>query len=297
MKDFQSLKQKAKQLPLRKIAVANPLDKATLEALKMANETFPLKSFLIGNKDEIEAFIAENNIELLNYEIFNIKEENEIAAKAVSLIKNKEADILMKGLISTNEILKAVVNRETGIRTNKLLSHVAVFSYPNYHKLLFVSDCAMIIEPTFEQKVNIVENIVSLMKKLDFKQPKIAAISAVEKVNPKMKSSVEAHNLQEHFKTLEFLVEGPFAVDNIVSLKSRQLKGINSLVANDADALVFPNIDAGNAFYKTSVYLANATVAGVVLGALSPIVLTSRADDLSTKYYSILLAGVYSYDS
>lgn len=298
MKDFKQLEKLAKDIPLRKIAVANPADIATLKALSDASKVFPLKSILIGKESEIEGLLKENEISLSNYEIINLTEIEEIAQKAVSLVRNNEADILMKGLIDTNSILRAVVNRDTGIRTGKLISHISVFSYETYHKLLLASDCAMIINPTFEQKVSIIDNVIDLANKLNIQYPKVGVISAVEKVNPHMQSSVEANNLKEHFAGNEdFIVDGPFAVDNVISKEAKELKSIKSVVAANADALIFPNIDAGNVFYKTSVYLANATVAGIVLGAKSPIVLTSRADSYLTKYYSILLAGVYSYEN
>lgn len=297
MKDFKQLEKQAKNIPLRKIAIANPVDIATLKALSDASKVFPLKSFLIGSKSEINALLKENDITLTDYEIINLTELDEIAKKAVSLVRNNEADILMKGLIDTKVILRAVVNREEGIRTGKLISHVSVFSYNTYHKLLFASDCAMIIEPTFEQKISIIENLTDLTKKLNIENTKVGVISAVEKVNPNMLSSVEANDLKEHFKdSVDFIVDGPFAVDNVVSKEAKEVKGLTSTVAADADALIFPDIDAGNVFYKTSVYLANAIVAGIVLGAKAPIVLTSRADSYLTKYYSILLAGVYSYE-
>lgn len=299
MTKFQDLIKFSKSLPLRRIAVANPVDKSTLTALSKASETFPLESFLIGPKTEIEAVMKENKIKLNNYKIIDIINDEEIAKKAVSLIKAKEADILMKGLIDTRVILRAVVNREEGIRTNKLLSHISVFSFPNYHKLLLASDCAMIISPTYEQKISIIENLLVLLKKLKINYPKIGLISAVEKVNPQILSSVEANDLKLYYEkrnSNDFLVDGPFAIDNVISTEAAKIKNINSLVAGDADAIVFPNIDSGNVFYKTSVYLSNASVAGLVLGAMAPIVLTSRADSLQTKYYSILLAGVYSYE-
>lgn len=299
MKNFEDLISLSKKIPLRKIVVANPTETATLEALVKASNVFNLKSILVGPKTIIEALIKENKIKLNNFEIIDLTDLEEIAKTSVLLIKNKEADILMKGLIDTKVILKAVVDRENGIRTDKLLSHVTVFSLKNYHKLLFASDCAMNIEPTLNQKQDIIENLLKLMERLEISYPKIAVISAVEKVNPKMRSSVEADNLKNHFKEIKgnFIVDGPFAVDNVISKESALIKGINSPAAGDADGLIFPNIDAGNVFYKTVMYLAEAEAAGLILGAKAPIVLTSRADSFQTKYLSILLAGVYSYES
>lgn len=299
MRNFDDLVKLSKSLPPKKIVVANPVEKTTLEALTKASNLFSLTSILIGSKLKIEQILKENKINLKNYQIIDIEDLEEIAKTAVKIVKNKEADILMKGLIDTKVILKAVVNREEGIRTDKLLSHVTVFSFPSYHKLLFASDCAMIIEPTLEQKIAITNNLLDLFKKLKIKEPKIGIISAVEKVNPKMLSSVHAEQLKDYYqkKNNPFLVDGPFAIDNVVSKDSAKIKNIKSPVAGDADGLIFPDIDAGNVFYKTSVYLAEALAAGLILGAKVPIVLTSRADSLKTKYYSILLAGVYSNEN
>lgn len=296
MKNFDDLVKLSKSLPPKKIVVANPIEKRTLEALVKASNVFSLTSILIGPKPKIEKSLMDNKINLKNYQIIDIDDLEEIAKTAVKIIKNKEADILMKGLIDTKIILKAVVNKEEGIRTDRLLSHVTIFSFPIYHKLLFASDCAMIIEPTLEQKIAITNNLLDLLKKLQIKQPKIGIISAVEKVNPKILSSVHAEQIKDYYKEKNniFLVDGPFAIDNVISKDSAEIKKIDSLVAGDADGLIFPDIDAGNVFYKTAVYLANAEAAGLILGAEAPIVLTSRADSLSTKYFSILLAGVYS---
>lgn len=294
MKDFNDLIELSKTLKETTIVAANPADKASLEALEKASKTFPLKSILVGSKTKIEAILKECDISLLNYEIIDLEDLEEIAKKAVQIVDSGTANILMKGLIDTRTILKEVVNKETGIRTGKLLSHVTALEYPNHHKLLLASDCAMVTSPTYNQKIAIIDNLLELAFKLKIAKPKVAIISAVEKVNPKIESSVEASALKDYYSASQgFIVDGPFAVDNVVSLDAAEIKGIASPVAGDADALIFPNIDAGNVFYKTSVYLANATAAGIILGAKVPIVLTSRADGLLTKFYSILLAGVY----
>lgn len=299
MKNFNDLVLLTKDLPKRKIVVANPTENTTLEALLKASKVLSLEIILVGPKTIIEKTLNDYNITLKNYKIIDIEDLELIAKTSVNIIKNKEADILMKGLIDTKTILKAVVNKQEGIRTDKLLTHVAVFSFENYHKLLFASDCAMVIEPTFDQKIAIINNMLNLLEKLKIKEPKIGVISAVEKVNPNINSSVEAAKLKEYYSSIngDFIVDGPFAVDNVISKLSAKIKNINSVVAANADGLIFPNIDAGNVFYKTSIYLANAVAAGLILGAKAPIVLTSRADSLLTKYYSILLAGVYSYGS
>lgn len=295
MKNFKDLEVLSKTISKKRVVVANPLEVNTLKALYKASLIFPIEATLIGPKTVIEKLLKENKIHLKNYKIIDLEDLEEIAKKSVMAVKNKEADILMKGLIETKIILKAVVDKEFGIRTDKLLSHITLFSLKTYHKLLFASDCAMIIEPTLDQKIKITDNLITLLEKLQIKNPKIGIISATEKVNPKMISSVHAEQIKNHYKgNYNVHVDGPFGLDNVISKTSAHIKGIDSIVAGDADGLIFPNIDAGNVFYKTAVYLVNGTAAGLILGAIAPIVLTSRSDSFLTKYYSILLAGVAS---
>jgi phosphate butyryltransferase len=198
----------------------------------------------------------------------------------------------MKGLIDTKVLLKGVVNSDYGIKDAKLLSHVGIVSYPTHDKVLFATDGAMNISPDVSQKIMIIEAAVKLAKSLGYDKPKVGLVSAVEKVNPKILSTVEAKEIVDYYqdKKIDFYIDGPFAVDNLVSMESVKQKNITSIVGGDADILVFPNLDAGNIFYKTSVFLANGKSAGIVLGAKVPIVLTSRADSAEAKLNSILLA-------
>jgi phosphate butyryltransferase len=268
-------------------------DPIVIDAIADAVELGLIEPILIGNEERIRQIIQNKKLQA---QIIPAIDPEEAAKIAVRMIKNKEADFLMKGLIETKVLLKAVVNSETGIKSGRLLSHVALFSMPTIDRVLLATDCAMNIQPDEDGMIGIIENAVQLAKTLDYKRPKIAVISAAEKVNPKLSSSVMAEKLTQHFQNVkDFFVQGPFALDNVVSLKSAQHKGLSGEVAGKADILIFPNLDAGNIFYKSAVFLANAEVAGVIVGAQCPIVLTSRSDSGRSKLNSIILAMVYNY--
>lgn len=297
MKNIENLIKFKDKIKGKIIAVVNAHEKTVLQALNKACDLVEIKPILIGDEIKIKKLINDEKLDFKNLEIINIVDDTLAAEKAVLLVRENKANLLMKGLIDTKIILKAVVNKEKGIRNNKLLSHVTMAFFPSLSKPLFLTDCAMIISPTVEQKIQIIDNALDLVKKLEINNPKVAIISAVEKPNPNIKSSIDAVEIIEHYNRLgntNFLIDGPFAIDNVISKESAKIKGITSEVANEPDILLFPNIDAGNVFYKTAVYLANAKAAGVIIGAKAPIVLTSRSDSLESKLYSILLAGVYS---
>lgn len=297
MKSIKDLIKFKDKISGKKIVVVNAAEATVLKALAEAYKLAGIEAILIGDEQKINQIINEENLEFNKLEIIDLKDDLKAAEKAVEVIKNNKANLLMKGLIDTKVILKAVVNKEIGIRENKLLSHVTAVSYPNIDKVFFITDCAMVIEPTIEQKIAIIDNAITLTKKLEINKPKVAIISAVEKVNPNIKSSIEAEMIIDYYNKIndkEILIDGPFAIDNLFSKEAAAIKGITSIVAGDPDILLFPNIDAGNVFYKTSIYLAGAKAAGIIIGAKAPIVLTSRADSLENKLYSILLAGVYS---
>lgn len=285
----------AKKLPKQRLVVASAEDDFVLEAICAAERESLIVPILIGNKKEISA-----KLESMNYSgestIIEAETAEEAAALAVKMIRAGEADILMKGLLETRVLLKAVVNSDTGIKERKLLSHLTLFSFPKFSRLLAGSDCAMIINPGIEEKKGIIENAAFFMQRIGRFHPHIALLSATEKANPKLPSSTEAKELTEFYREEKnFSVEGPFALDNILSAASRKHKNIESEVAEAADVLIFPDLDAGNIFYKTAVHLGNAEVAGLVLGAKVPIVLTSRADSGKSKLNSIALAMVYNY--
>jgi phosphate butyryltransferase len=285
-----------KDLPIQRLVVAMANDDHVIEAVELARKKQAIKPILIGPSDAIKHLLQVHQYPLDEYILIDAMSAEEAAMKAVEMIKNKKADLLMKGLLDTKVLLKMVVNKETGIRDEGLLSHVAVFSFPKLNRLLFATDCAMVINPSVDEKETMINNVLKLTNTLGYTQPKVGIVSAVEKVNPKIPSTVEAMELVERFKDRDdVLVDGPFALDNLVSMASVHHKDLKSRVAGKADVLVFPNLEAGNIFYKTSVFLADAEVCGLIIGAKCPIILTSRADDVTAKLNSILLAKVYHY--
>jgi len=291
LKKVSELKSLVKQINRKKIAVVFAHDDHVIEAIKAASDLGVVDPILIGKRKEIEELIQEFKLEK-PYTIIDEADGEKATRIAMDMVNNKEVDILMKGLIDTKVLLKGVVNSEFGIKDAPLLSHVGIVSYPFHHKVLFATDGAMNIEPNVEQKIMLIEAAVRLAHSLGYDMPKVGLVSAVEKVNPKIKSTVEAKEIVDHYqdKDIDFYIDGPFAVDNLVSMDSVKQKNITSIVGGDCDILVFPNLDGGNIFYKTSVFLAGGDSAGVVLGAKVPIVLTSRADTAEAKLNSILLA-------
>ncbi|HPT89104.1 MAG TPA: bifunctional enoyl-CoA hydratase/phosphate acetyltransferase [Bacilli bacterium] len=294
IKNLDQIYELAKSKPTKKLAVVWVEGKEVLEAVIEAKKDNLVEPILIGPKTIVNE-LQELQVNPGDFTIINCETKDEAATVGVTLIRENKADILMKGLIDTNALLKAVVNRDTGIRTGRLLSHVALVSFPTLARILFCSDIAMNISPTVEQKIEIIYNLLRVMKSLGYEKPRIGLASAIEKVNPKMQSSVEAAEIANYFKDkdIEAIIDGPFALDNLVSIEAAKEKNITSPVAGVADGIIFPDIDAGNIFYKTAQFLAGATSAGIVVGAKAPICLTSRADTKQTKLYSIALAVVY----
>lgn len=297
MKSFYELLELAKINGPKKISVAAAHDKEVLTAIKHAISENIAKPILIGDEDKIKEISKGIGLNLHKISVIDIKDNTDASQKAVSLVSSGEADIVMKGLVDTSIILKAVLDKDIGLRTGNILSHVAVFETENYHKLLFITDPAMNIAPDAEEKRQILENAIDLAHSLGLKCPKAAVICAKEKVSNKMQSTVDAQLLVELNKQDRIrgcIVEGPFGLDNAISKEAAELKGINSKVAGDADILLMPNIEAGNIFYKALTYFSNSENAGIIMGARCPIVLTSRADSDRAKLNSIALAVLYA---
>lgn len=293
--DFNALVNLGKNLPQKRLVVCGGENETVQRAVKHAADLGLVKAILVGPADKIRETQCKVGLEA---EVVDAESREEAAAKAVALIRTGEADILMKGMVDTSVLLKEVVNRETGIRLSGLLSHVTVFSIPKLNRLLLATDCAMVIAPDFTDKVRIIDNAINVAHALGIAIPKVAVLSATEKVNPKMPSSEEAAALARHFAGSEdVIVAGPYALDNVISEEAARHKGIMGGAAGAADVIVFPGIEAGNIFYKTVVHLADAVPAGIVVGARSPIVLTSRADSEQAKFYSIVLAMVVDHEA
>ncbi|MFA6360974.1 MAG: bifunctional enoyl-CoA hydratase/phosphate acetyltransferase [Dysgonamonadaceae bacterium] len=289
------LTEKARSKTKRKIAVAAAEDEAVLKSLKAAVNENIVIPVLVGDKSEIEKIAKSIGFDLNYIQIIhNDKGANISAQIAVSLVKNGEADILMKGFVSTGSLLKAVLDKENGLRKGQVLSHVAFFESPYYHKLLCVTDVAMNIAPDFDTKVHILNNAVEACHKIGIMNPKVAVIAAVETVNPKMEATVHAAMLKTMSDRKQIsgcIVDGPLAIDNTISKEAAMHKGIVSKVAGDCDVILVPDIEAGNIFYKALNFLGGATTAAVIMGATVPIVLTSRSDSESSKMFSIALAA------
>lgn len=289
IRNFDDLIKFAKERGPKKIAVACADDTDVLKAIENARTEGIAEGILVGDKELIEKAAVDAGVDISAYEVIDEKDRAVASLKAVALVSDGEASIVMKGLVDTSIILKAVLNKEVGLRTGNLLSHVAVFDVPSYHKILLVTDAAMNIEPSLEDKVQIIENSLSVSRALDIEVAKVAAIAAKEKVSEKMKATVDAGELAK--MSIEgCIVGGPFGLDNAVSKEAARIKGIDHEVAGDADILLAPRIEAGNVLYKTLGFLCESKSAGIIVGAKAPIVLTSRADSDESKFNSIALS-------
>lgn len=273
------------------LSVAAAHDEEVLLAIQGACEKDIIKPILIGKEDKIREISREIGFNLDDIKVINRDTIEECAECAVKLVSSKEADFVMKGLLDTSVILKAVLNKEWGLRTDSLLSHVMVYEIPAYHKLLVTTDGGMNIAPDYEQKVKILKNAIDATKPLGLEKIKVACLAAKEKVNPKMPATLDAKALEDACKEGEFgegvVVEGPLAFDLAVSKESARIKGFESEVAGDTDIMLMPTIEVGNGIGKTLTYFAGAKSAGIIMGAKAPIVLVSRADSHESKLYSI----------
>lgn len=278
----------------RRVAVVAAQDEHTLEAVFKAHKNNIVDPILIGDKGKIKEILDKNSYILDDEFIIDVENESAAAYKAVELVKNNGADFIMKGKIQTADLLRAVVDREKGIRTGNLMSHFAILEIPSYHKLLVITDGGMVMYPTFEQKEQIIENAVETLKALGYKKPKIGILAAVEKVNPKMPETVdgeELRKLNENGEIKDCIIEGPISYDLAIDKESAEIKGFNSSVAGDVDILIPPNIATGNILAKSLIYSANAKMAGLIIGAKVPIVLTSRGSSSEEKYLSLVLSA------
>lgn len=280
--------------PKKTVAVAVAEDHEVIEAVAKAI-TLQLAQFrLYGNQEKIMGMLQEHGLQTSEHiEVIAAQSSAEAAELSVKAVRNGEADVLMKGNIPTANILKAVLNKEWGLRKGSVLSHVAAFEVPNYNRLIFVTDAAMNIAPDVTQKAAIIQNTVEVARAIGIDLPKVAPIAAVEVVNPAMQATIDAAMLTQMNRRGQIkncVVDGPLALDNAVSQIAAEHKGIVSDVAGKADILLVPTIEAGNVLYKSLVYFADAKVGAMIAGAKAPIVLTSRADSAETKVYSLALA-------
>lgn len=286
----------AKQGQTMRLVVAAAQDEDVLGAVCKAAEEGLIIPILVGDRNAIFEIAEREALNVSNYEIVDITDLTEAAKASVKMVSEGKGDFLMKGLIDTAILLKAVLDKEIGLRTDRLLSHVMIYDVPHYHKLIYLTDGGMNIEPSYDEKVKIVENAIDACKALGTEVVKVAALAAKEKVSEKMPTTVDARKLQELCETGYFgegvIVEGPLAMDLAVSEEAAAVKKFSSKIAGDTDILMVPTIEVGNGIGKTLTYLAGAESAGIIMGAKVPVVLVSRADSYEAKLNSIALGSV-----
>jgi phosphate butyryltransferase len=297
LRSFSEILEKVKSNERKKIAVAAAQDEPVLEAIRDAMNIGMVEAILVGDKDKILEIADKINLNVNDLEIIHEPDNNKAALKAVELVSSGKAHMVMKGLLETSTILKAVLNKEIGLRSGKLMSHVAVFEIPGFDRLIFVTDAALNMYPDLKAKVDILSNAVSVAHALEIENPKVAPICAVEVVNPDMPATIDAamlSKMNERGQIKGCIVDGPLAIDNALSAEAAQHKKINSPVAGKADILLLPNIEAANVMYKTLTYTTNSKSGGIIVGASAPVVLTSRADSPESKLNAIALAALVS---
>jgi phosphate butyryltransferase len=295
IKNFEELLEIAKSKPKMKLSVAAAQDDEVLIAVDSARKLGIVEAILVGDKEKIEKIAEAASIDVTKYEIVDCKDLKEAARTAVSLVSQGKADYLMKGLIGTADLLKAVLDKEIGLRGGGLLSHVMVYSVPTYHKLLFLTDGGMVTYPDLNQKVQLINNAVKVAKSLEVSPINVVPLAAVEVINPDMQATLDAAALAKMNQRGQIkgcIVDGPLALDNAISKEAAKHKGIESPVAGEADILLVPNIESGNLLGKSLTYFAQAKSAGIIMGAKCPIVLVSRADTHESKLYSIALGSL-----
>ena len=291
------LNELAKKSGIKRIAVAVAHDEHSLEAICAVRKTGMVEPILIGNEKKILEIAGRLKLDIGGMSIIHEESDAASVKNAVKLVREKKADILMKGNVPTAVFLRGVLDKETGLRKGDVLSHFALFEVPTYHKLIGLTDAAMIPAPDFKTKIAIINNAVEFMNKLGYAKPKVAILAAVEMVNESMPATMDAallSKMNQRGQIKNCIIDGPLAYDNAMSLESAKHKGIVSDVAGDADLLIAPDIEAGNILYKAYGFSANAMLAAVVLGAAAPIVLTSRSDTEESKQASIVMAAAIS---
>jgi len=286
---------RCKSLPPTSTAVAHPCDQTSLAGAVEAAEMGLLTPILVGPRGKIEAVAKQSGLEISPYEIIDSPHSNAAAEAAVRLVREGKAELLMKGSLHTDELMSAVVARDTGLRTARRISHCFIMDVPALERVLIITDAAVNVFPTLEDKVHIIQNAIDLAHALGKAQPKVAILSAMETVNPKVQSTIEAAALSKMADRGQItggILDGPLALDNAVNLTAAKIKKIESPVAGQADILVAPDLEAGNMLAKSLSFLADADAAGIVLGARVPIILTSRADSVMTRLASCAVAAL-----
>ena len=298
---YEKLLERCKSLEAIPTAVAHPCEDSALAGAVEAAQAGLIEPILVGPAAKIEQAARSANIDLGKLEIVDASDSMDSARKAVALVKQGRAEVLMKGSLHSDELLSAIVSRDGGLRTGRRISHVFVMDVPTYHKVLIITDAAINIAPTLEDKVDICQNAIDLVTSLrqdKSEKPKLAILAAVETVNSKMPATIDAAALckmADRGQIKGALLDGPLAFDNAISKQAAETKGIKSLVAGDPDILLAPDLEAGNILAKQLTFLANADSAGLVLGAKVPVILTSRADSVRSRIASCAVAALVAH--
>ena len=291
---LEQLIQATHDYPARRVAVAAAHERTVIQALKEGQDRGLIAPpVLLGRAAEILRLADESGLEIVAEDVLDVPDDAVAAVQASQAVQEGRADILMKGRVHTDDFLRGVLHKQTGLRAGHLMSHCFVLEHPREERLIIVTDAGMNIAPTLEQKAEIALNAIYLAEVLGMQTPRVAAVTAVELVNPAMPATLDAAALGAMSHRKQFsrgTIDGPFGMDNAVSMEAAEIKGIESRVAGRADILLVPNIEAGNIMVKTFSFLCGGAVAGVLVGAAAPVVLTSRADPPAAKLSSIALA-------
>jgi phosphate butyryltransferase len=295
IKSFDHLINKMKSNTIKNnVAVVSAADEHTLEAVIKAKRLGVVEPILIGDKEKIKKILLNLGEIKDGFNIIDKRDDKLAAQKAVELVHEKKANFIMKGKIQTSDLLKAVVDKEKGLRTGNIMSHMAIFEIPSYHKLLFVTDGGMNINPSLDEKKQIVQNSVAALQSMGYEKPNVSVLCAVETVNPKMQETIDARDLKLMAKNKEIdncIIEGPISYDLMMSKESATIKGFESPVIGNTDIVLVPNIATGNILGKALMFSAGAKMAGIILGSKVPIVLTSRGSTSEEKFLSIVISA------
>ena len=289
---FAQLMEEAREVGPKTVAIAAAQEKEILLAAQDAEAQELCECVLVGDRAAIKEIAQENSIDIRRIMVIHEPKPKQAARKVMELVHLGHAQMAMKGGIETGDFLRAALDKEVGLRVGRLLTHVGIFEIPGFDRLIFISDAGVVVAPTMEQKIEIVQNAIYVAQRLGVEQPRVAILAATEMVNPKIPTTLDAANLSKMADRGQIkggLIDGPLALDNAISLESAQIKGIKSDVAGRADILIPPDVEAANVLAKAITYFAKGNMAGVVVGGKSPIIVASRSDPHQTKLVSMAL--------
>ncbi len=297
IKHFDDLLNAVRQRPAQKIAIAAPEEIGIIQLVKQSMDQGLGQFILVGDRGQIRELLAREGLAHVHFEIHDQPDHGEAAEKAVSLVVERQADVVMKGELHTSTFLKAILDKDKGLRTGNLISQITVCEKIEEEGLQLITDCAMNISPGLEEKKQIIENAVELALKLGYEKPRVAVLSAVEVINPAIPDTLDAailSKMSDRGQIKHAIVDGPFALDNAISAAAAKQKKIGGEVAGRADIILVPNLQVGNPIHKALTFFANRKIAASVMGAGAPIVMLSRADSIDTKLRSMALASYLS---